>query len=52
MAKQKRNYTSVSIALTLAQKIDRVLKKGGYQNRADFVRDAIRRLLAELEETN
>jgi len=44
---EERDYTTVSIPIDLAIKIDQVVKKGGYQNRADFVRDAIRRLLEE-----
>lgn len=47
--KEERDYTTVSIPLTLAEKIDKVLGKGGYRNRTDFVCDAIRRLLEEKE---
>lgn len=46
--KEERDYTTVSIPIDLAQRIDKMLGKG-YQNRADFVRDAIRRLLDILE---
>lgn len=42
-------YTTISIPVELAEKIDAALEKGGYNNRPDFVRDAIRRLLKELE---
>lgn len=45
-----QKYTTVSIPLALAERMDRVLKKGGYQNRADFTREAIRRLVLEIEE--
>ncbi|MFQ5759283.1 MAG: ribbon-helix-helix domain-containing protein [Candidatus Bathyarchaeia archaeon] len=44
-----RKHTTVSFPLDLAERIDRVLSKGGYQSRSDFVRDAVRRLLKELE---
>lgn len=44
-----RRHTTVSVPLELAEHIDRVLRKGGYQNRSDFVRDAVRRFLQELE---
>jgi metal-responsive CopG/Arc/MetJ family transcriptional regulator len=45
-----RKYTSISIPESLAQKIDEVIKSGkhGYQNRPDFVLDAIRKRLREL----
>ncbi len=49
--KSKKNiYTSVSIPITLAQRIDDVVESGkyGYQNRADFVLEAIRKRLREL----
>ncbi|MCL1977296.1 MAG: ribbon-helix-helix domain-containing protein [Candidatus Bathyarchaeota archaeon] len=45
-----RDYTTVSIPLDLMNKIDNALKKGGYQNRSDFVRDAIRDRLKGLQE--
>lgn len=45
----KQDYTTVSIPMTLAEKIDEILEKEGYQNRADFVREAVRKLLSELE---
>ncbi len=43
-----REYTTVSLPSDLMAKVDDAVKKGGYQNRADFVRDAIRRLLTEV----
>lgn len=49
MAEKEHEYTTVSIPIDLASKVDKTLEKGGYQNRADFVRDAIRRLLEKLE---
>ncbi len=49
MEEKKRDYTTISVSNNLAQKIDKVIQKGGYQNRADFVRDAIRRLLEEVD---
>ena len=49
MAENKeREYTTVSISIELMKKVDDALAKGNYQNRADFVRDAIRKQLAEL----
>ena len=45
----KRDYTTMSIPLSLAERIDRVLKKEGYQSRSDFVRDAVRRWLDKIE---
>ena len=47
--KTSRDYTTISIPLSLADKIDEAVKKWGYQSRADFVRDAIRRLLESKE---
>jgi metal-responsive CopG/Arc/MetJ family transcriptional regulator len=47
--KEESEYTTASIPISLAEKIDQVLAKAGYQNRADFVRDAIRRLLTDIE---
>ena len=50
MEEKERDYTTVSIPNDLAAKIDKFLEEHpGYQNRADFVRDAIRRLLGTLE---
>ena len=45
-----QKYTTISIPLALAERMDSVLKKGGYQNRADFAREAIRRLVLEIKE--
>jgi Arc/MetJ-type ribon-helix-helix transcriptional regulator len=45
--KEERDYTTVSIPLSLAERIDKLVNKGSYSNRPDFVRDAIRRLLEE-----
>ena len=45
--KEERDYTTVSIPLTLAERIDKIVAKGLYSNRPDFVRDAVRRLLEE-----
>lgn len=44
-----RKHTTASIPLDLAERVDRVLIRGGYQSRSDFVRDAVRRLLREFE---
>jgi len=45
---KQQNYTTVSIPMPLAEKIDETVKEGSYQNRADFVRAAIRKLLSEV----
>ncbi len=42
---EDRDYTTVTISNNLARLIDIALKKGGYLNRGDFVREAIRSLL-------
>lgn len=49
MPENDRDWTTVSIPVDLAEKIDKIAKEKGYNNRADFVRDAIRRLLEDLE---
>ena len=48
--KKKRNYTTVSIPLSLMRKIGEVVKseKYGYRNNSDFVLDALRKRLREL----
>ena len=46
---ETQNYTTISIPISLAEKIDKAIKKGLYQNRPDFVRDAIRKLLKNKE---
>ena len=46
---ENQGYTTISIPISLAEKIDEAIKKGLYQNRPDFVRDAIRKLLKEKE---
>jgi metal-responsive CopG/Arc/MetJ family transcriptional regulator len=48
MEEKEREYTTVSIPIDLAEKIDGVLEKCGYRNRPDFVCDAIRRRLGEV----
>jgi metal-responsive CopG/Arc/MetJ family transcriptional regulator len=45
----ERDYTTLSIPLVLAERIDKVLKVGGYMSRSDFTREAIRRFLDEIE---
>jgi metal-responsive CopG/Arc/MetJ family transcriptional regulator len=42
---EERDYSTVSLPKDLLKKVDDALAKGGYANRADFVRDAIRELL-------
>lgn len=44
---ENQGYTTISIPISLAEKIDEAVKQGLYQNRPDFVRDAIRKLLEE-----
>jgi len=44
---ENQGYTTVSIPMGLAKKIDEAIARGLYQNRPDFVRAAIRRLLKE-----
>jgi Arc/MetJ-type ribon-helix-helix transcriptional regulator len=46
----ERDYTTASIPLHLADRVKRVLPLAGYQSLAEFVRDAVRRRLEELEE--
>ena len=43
-------YTTISIPKALAKKIDKAIESlGVYQNRSDFTRAAIRKLLTEKE---
>ena len=49
MDTHERNYTTVSIPKDLAEKIEKVLPKAGYLNMAEFVRDAIRRKVEQME---
>jgi len=46
---ETQNYTTISIPISLAEKIDKAIEKGLYSNRPDFVRAAIRKLLMEKE---
>lgn len=46
---KKRDYTTVSIPINLAELIDEIIvSEKGYKNRPDFVVDAIRKRLREL----
>lgn len=45
-----RDYTTVNIPKQLVEKVRGILKKGGYLNLSDFVRDAVRMRLEELIE--
>ena len=49
-ARKPRDYTTVSIPMSLAKRIDDVVQSGkyGYQNRSDFILEAIRKRLREL----
>jgi len=49
MSEHIRDYTTVSIPKHLAEKMRKILKRSGYQSMAEFVRDAARRRLEELE---
>ena len=46
---KERDYTTVSIPLNIASKIDEALKNSGHINRTDFVRDAVRTYLKTFE---
>jgi len=46
----ERAYTTVTIPIELAKRIEKVMGKLGYQNRSEFVREAIRRYLEKVEE--
>jgi Arc/MetJ-type ribon-helix-helix transcriptional regulator len=43
-------YTTISIPVSFVYLIDAALKKGGYLNRADFVRDALRDKLLKISD--
>lgn len=45
----ERNYTTVAIPVELAKRIEKVLEHLGYQNRSEFVREAARRYLDQVE---
>ncbi len=49
--KRKRRYTTVNIPWVLMERIDAVIRDGkhGYVRRSDFILDAIRRRLRELD---
>lgn len=49
MGKIKREYVTVSVPKGLASEIDNVIKekKYGYKSRAEFIKEAIRKLLSE-----
>ena len=47
--KTSRDYTTASIPNHLAMRVENILKKAGYQSLAEFVRDAVRRRLEEIE---
>lgn len=49
MSGKERTYTTVNVPLDLTKRIDDAVSKRGYQSRAEFVRDAIRRLLEDFE---
>jgi len=49
MTRSAKEYTSITITKDLAEKIDQAIPLGAYQSRADFVRDAVRRLITTLE---
>lgn len=49
-SKGERNYTTVSVPVSLMKKVDELIasEKHGYRNRSDVVLDAIRKRLREL----
>ena len=51
MSKKTRNYTTTSIPWALMERIDAVVEGGkhGYRSRSDFILDAVRRRLRELD---
>lgn len=49
MSKHVRDYTTVNIPTHLAEKVGEIMKREGYLNLGDFVREAVRRRLDELE---
>jgi len=48
---KRRSYTTVNISWVLMERIDAVIRDGrhGYVRRSDFILDAIRRRLRELD---
>jgi len=42
-----QDYVTVKIPVDLADRVDDVLKRLGYSSRAEFTKDAVRRLLVE-----
>lgn len=49
MATHERNYTTANIPSDLAERVEPYCRKLGYSNLSEFVRDAVRRRLEELE---
>lgn len=50
MEKKEYNYRTVKLPNELIERLDRILDlKLGYTSRADFVKEAVRRLIAEIE---
>jgi len=47
--KEERGYTTASIPLDIAERIDKILAKEGFMSFAEFVRDSVRRRLEEIE---
>jgi len=53
---RRKNYTAITkviavkVPITVLRDIEELVEKGYYQNVSDFVREAIRRLLAEYKE--
>jgi len=46
---REKGYAQISLPIDLIKKIDELIKsgRGGYRSRAEFVKDAVRRLLRE-----
>ena len=49
MSEHVRDYTTVSIPKKLVELIKQVHERAGYQSMSEFVRDAARRRLEEIE---
>jgi metal-responsive CopG/Arc/MetJ family transcriptional regulator len=53
MAEKKENdFETISLPAELLEKVDLAVKEGFYHNRAEFVRDAIRHRLLEIQTCN
>jgi len=46
----EQEYVSLKLPKEMGDEIDEVLKEGSYASRAEFVKDAIRRLLEKIND--